>query len=137
MPDMSCHPYTEWEDWKAGMWQTPTNITDDMRRAAALLTDPDTFRRAAQAMLAAWPKAAEQNLTGMQQNRRAWVGQAACCHHANVPEAATRQAWWTLDAAQQHTANQVADQVIAQWDQQRADERTPPLFTLPDLGKAA
>lgn len=119
MPDQVFHPYTAWEDWQAGMWQAPPDMTAAMEQAAHILGDPAVFAAAARAMLQEWTHAAEQNLTDMQQNRRSWVGQAACCHLAGVPESATRLAWWTLTADEQRAANEVADQAIAEWERDR------------------
>lgn len=112
------HPYTAWEDWAHGMW-APTWPTAAVAAAAAILADPVTFHRCGRAMVAAWPVAAEHNLTDATQNRRSWVGQAACCHAVGAPEGATRAAWWTLPDLRQRTANRVADAVIIAWLRQR------------------
>lgn len=130
MPEQVFHPYTVWEDWQAGMWQSPVNLTADMERAAHILASPTVFLDAARTMLREWPRAAEHNLTDMAQNRRAWVGQASCMHLAGVPEEATRQAWWTLTAAEQYAANAVADQAIAEWERERESVETPALFVI-------
>jgi predicted DCC family thiol-disulfide oxidoreductase YuxK len=51
------------------------------------------FRDAARVMFREWPNATEHNLTtNLASNRYSWVGQATCCHLANVPELATRAA---------------------------------------------
>lgn len=123
------HPYTAWEDWQAGMWSR-SRRDGDTARAAHILGDPDTFRDAARAMLRDWPRSAEQNLTGGLNNRRAWVGQAACCHLAGVPEDQTRDAWWTLTDAERRTANQIADDVIIEWLHDRGPDPAPDLFDL-------
>lgn len=122
------HPYTAWEDWKAGMWRLPSNVDAEIARAVEILSDCDQLRPAARAMLTAWPTSAEHNLTGAQQNPRAWVGQATCCHRAGVTESATRAAWWTLTVAQRDAANRAVDDVIAEWEASRNDQ--PGLFPL-------
>lgn len=123
------HPYTNWEDWQAGMWN-PTVREGDTERAAEILGNPDLFRGAARAMLRDWPRSAEQNLTGGLNNRRAWVGQATCCHLANIPEHATRTAWWTLTTEEQRAANQTADEAIVEWLEERELDAAPALFAL-------
>jgi hypothetical protein len=110
------------------MWAAPRDLPEDVHRAAHILSQPDVFLAAARAMLSEWSNSAEQNLTDMGQNRRSWIGQATCCHLAGVPESATRQAWWTLTAAEQLAANRVADQVITKWERAREDDRHTPLF---------
>lgn len=116
------HPYTEWEDWQNGMWRQCVAVTEEMDRAAFILSQPIIFANAAREMLAAWPKAAEHNLTNPEQNRRAWIGQATCAHRANAPESATRFAWWTLSAEARDAANAVADAVIADWSRRRDNQ---------------
>lgn len=115
------HPYTTWEDWKAGMWQPSADPRNDSAHAAAILGEPSVFADAARKMLADWPVSAEQNLTDMGQNRRSWIGQAACCHLAGISEGATRQAWWTLSNEERDDANAVADQAILNWELARAN----------------
>jgi hypothetical protein len=102
-----------------------------MEQAAHILTDLDLFRTAARAMLADWPNAAEHNLTTtLVNNAYSWVGQATCMHLARVPESATRLAWWTLAPAEQCAANQVAAEVIAEWQTTRDDFEHPGLFAI-------
>jgi predicted DCC family thiol-disulfide oxidoreductase YuxK len=93
VPEPVYHPYTAWEDWQAGMWQTPVDVTADVERAVHILATPNLFRDAARVMFREWPNATEHNLTtNLASNRYSWVGQATCCHLANVPELATRAA---------------------------------------------
>lgn len=128
MPDQVFHPYTVWEDWRAGMWQPPHDPTAEVAQAVHILSTPDLFFDAARRMLRDWPNAAEHNLTDLGQNRRSWVGQATCCHLARIPETSTRLAWWTLSAADQVAANQVADRAIREWELERENTAAPGLF---------
>jgi hypothetical protein len=112
------HPYTAWEDYRAGMWRCVV-IDEHTELAARLLGDPDTFYAAATRMVQDWTNAAEHNLTNTEQNRRAWIGQATCCHLAGIPEAATRLGWWLLLLTERDTANAVADRVIGEWEANR------------------
>lgn len=131
MPDQVWHPYTLWEDWQAGMWNPPDDMQADIEAAATVLGVPKVFLRAARIMLVAWPRCAEHNLTDHNQNRRSWIGQATCCHHAQVPESATRNAWWTLTDPAKVAANVVAGQVITEWERAREEAERPALFTIP------
>jgi hypothetical protein len=136
MPEQVFHPYTTWEDWQAGMWRQPLNPTAEMGQAVHILSSPSVFLDAARRMLRDWPNAAEHNLTDLGQNRRSWVGQATCCHLARIPETSTRLAWWTLSAAEQVAANQVADQAVAEWEAERENRDRPGLFAIPGGGNA-
>lgn len=111
-----CHPYTDWEDWAAGMYGSPPKgALRQLGRAADLLSDVQAFYVAASEMVMAWPVAAEQNLSNVSRNRRAWVGQAACCYAVGVPESVTKLAWHTMTRGARDRANRIADDVIADW----------------------
>jgi hypothetical protein len=109
-------PYTEWEDYKAGMYGDA--IASDRERltgaAVALLADQHRLVAAMRSVTTEWRLAAEANLHELP-NNRAWLGQAACCYVAGVPEELTRSAWGKLDDAERLAANRVADQVIDEW----------------------
>lgn len=112
------HPYWQWEDYLAGMYEPPA--TEHLDRlasdAVAVLASPCEFLGWASRVIKEWPIAAAHNLTAVGGNRRAWVGQAACCLARGVPEIATRAAWKQLSQDQQDTANAVADEVIRAYE---------------------
>lgn len=109
--------YEDWEDWKAGLYRAvPSQLFDELRdRAADLLADPTGLEYRMRAVVDDWPTATRVVFTNPSRNHRAWLGQAACCHHSTAPEYVTRAAWRTLDPIQQGRANSVADAVIADW----------------------
>lgn len=127
MSEQVFHPYPDWEDWQAGMYRCVV-VNEATERAARMLANPEAFYMAAKMMVRDWPNAAEHNLTNREQNRRAWVGQAACCYSTNAPEVSTRLAWWVLLEAERDAANAVADRVIAEWEAAR--DTQPVLFSL-------
>jgi hypothetical protein len=113
------HPYTRWEDYRAGMYDrssTPTMAADD---AFELLTDPERFAGAITAMLEAWPTAAENQLTRPGAKSWSWLGAAACMHAVNVPQHCTRAAWWLMSKDQQDAANEVAEDARQKWALER------------------
>ncbi len=63
-----------------------------------------------------WGYASRQNLTNLNRNRQAWLGQAACLFLDGAPEYVTKLAWARLSAKQQSAANTVADNVISDWE---------------------
>lgn len=113
-PDL--RPYTEWEDFLSGMYRDA--VSEDRQKltqaAAALLCDQHLLVAAMRSVTTEWRVAAEANLHEPP-NNRAWLGQAACCYAANVPEELTRAAWGLLTDDQRHTANRIADRVIDEW----------------------
>lgn len=109
-------PYTEWEDWQAGMYRDASAGEREslIAAAAGLLADPNRLAAAMRGVTVDWRFASEANLHEPP-NNRAWLGQAACCYAAAVPEEMTRAAWGLLTDEQRHAANRVADRVIDEW----------------------
>ena len=109
-------PYTEWEDFQAGMYRDAALAEREplTGAAAALLSDQHRLLSAMRSVTTEWRLAAEANLHEPP-NNRAWLGQAACCYSAGVPEELTRAAWGRLTDSQRVAANRVADQVIDEW----------------------
>jgi len=63
-----------------------------------------------------WPISSRVNLTDVRSNRKSWLGQAACCIHSGVPEYITRTVWNGLTIDQKNNANNIAKQIIEQWE---------------------
>lgn len=120
------HPHWVWEDHNAGMYGNPRNVLEEMASARDLLADPARLEPAMQAVVDAWPRSAEHQLTNQEQNRRAWLGQAACRLAMNAAALATRAAWPQLTEQQRVDANACADRVICKWEDLHTD--TPSIF---------
>lgn len=115
------HHYEKWEDWQAGLYRSiPAPLFDDLRNSASgLLADPVGLDLHMRAVITEWPHATSVVFTNPSRNHRAWLGQAACCHHSTAPEYVTKAGWRTLTPDQQRIANSVADGVIADWRNNR------------------
>lgn len=110
------HHYEEWEDYKSGMYDELKEGRDcRINLAASLLSDPTLCERFMREVVKRWKMASEQVLTNVSINRRAWLGQSACCLYAGVKEDETRAAWWKLTDEQRKIANDIADKVILEW----------------------
>lgn len=112
------HHYKNWEDYQNGMFRK-VNATDDhwlVGKAILILTAAELCYQQMKRVTTEWPVSSEQNLTNLGQNRRAWLGQAACCIAFNVPEELTKIAWNSMDSASQDRANGIADVVITEWE---------------------
>lgn len=110
------YPYTEWEDFLAGMYRNTARHEEAqlIEDARALLADARKLRQKMVCVVNYWDKAAQVNLHD-EPNNRAWLGHAACCYARGVPEHLTRAAWALLTDAQRVAANDSADQVIEAW----------------------
>lgn len=83
---------------------------------ARVLSTPDECRSAMAQAVNAYPISAQQHLS-KPTGRRPWMGQAACCLAVGATEEETRVAWnFYMTAEAQESANNIADQVIAQWE---------------------
>lgn len=118
-------PYWKWEDFQAGMYEQPpaSDIERLVQKAVEVLASPTLFLGWAARVVKQWPVAAAHNLEAVGGNRRAWVGQAACCLASGVPEVATRMAWKRLDQETRDIANSVADEVIRSYEASRQEIR--------------
>jgi hypothetical protein len=114
------HPWWAWEDHEDGMYGTAYGWQQKIPAARELLASPRRLEDAMRAVVDAWPVSAEHQLTNTEQNRRAWLGQAACRLFAHAPAIATRAAWAQLTSVQCDAANACAERVIREWQQDYA-----------------
>lgn len=116
------HHHERWEDYKAGQYALSYGPqAEGELQSARLLADEARLYESMSAVTREWPNATEHNLTNVEQNRRAWLGQAACCFTLGVPDFIVKSGWHTLPSTIQDRANAVADQVIREWEQSRAE----------------
>lgn len=105
--------YTEWEDWKNGMWKHQRITEELIQQATLVLLNPESYMRQ---VVNDWPICSRQNLTDIKSNRRSWLGQAACLIKAGCNEQVTRVAWGYLTEEQKENANQIALKIIKEWE---------------------
>lgn len=113
------HHYKKWEDWHDGLYRLSVNTEAEeilISRAARLLADPELLLIAMTRVIDEWKVSAEVNLSNASRNRRAWLGQSACCLLCGAPEDLTKQAWHRISEAERDLANAIADRVISKWE---------------------
>jgi hypothetical protein len=110
--------YEKWEDFNAGMYSLNDVIDKDKKVISAinLLSNQIEFYDAMKKLLNMWKVSVDVNLTNKQQNRRAWLGAAACMFIHNTPEYLTRIAWNLLNKDVQDNANKLADKIILEYE---------------------
>ena len=69
-----------------------------------------------------WKYSCEHNLSFLGQNRRAWIGHAACAYALHLPEDIVREAWSNLTEEQQRLANNEADNAIKYWERKQCQK---------------
>jgi len=111
------HPYTSWEEVAAGMWRQVAGQERErlLREAIAFTGDAERYGASMLDVINAWPISCEHNLTDLGQNRRAWLGHAACCLAIGCPEDVTREAWGHLSEEQRIAADRKALTAILAW----------------------
>lgn len=124
------HPYTTWEDFKAGMWRKCDKADEERILPSAVAFTGDHLRYGSFMLQVAlgWPFACEHNLTDVAMNRRAWIGHAACCLAIGAPEYLTRRAWWMLTQEQRDAADAQADSAIREWTWRHKQTRKQRVF---------
>lgn len=117
------HPYTDWEDYKAGFFDTQMDGDKEpaVKECEDLLSADPGLGAWMEKVLQEWPVSCEANLSYTGMNRRAWLGQAACCLAFGHPSFITKRAWHRLDETTQTAANAQADRVISQWEDSIAE----------------
>lgn len=129
------HHYSLWEDYHAGMYdECKDGRSERVIKAAEILGTPDVCRKAMEKVVAEWKIATEYNLSNLEINRKAWLGQAACCCYAGIHEDETREAWGIMTEAQRIEANRIAAGIIKKWQRKREREENPQIDIFNDWG---
>lgn len=83
---------------------------------AKMLSDPERCKAGMRLAIELYPISAEQHLSKTT-GRRPWMGQAACCAALKATEEETRIAWnFYMTPEAQASANEIADEVIREWE---------------------
>lgn len=111
------HPYWMWEEIKHNMWGTVNNRFEMLEWAIEFTGNHELYGEWMMNVVNDWRHSCEHNLSNLTQNRKAWIGHAACAYANNCPEDIVRSAWSHLSEEQQRLANGVADKAIAHWEE--------------------
>lgn len=119
------HPYNIWEDYLSGMWRKigKDEEKDFLEKAIIFTGNHVLYGQWMIEVINKWKHSCEHNLTDFGQNRKAWVGHAACQMAINCPEYITRSAWGYLTKDQQDFANDMADKAIRLWESKNGIKR--------------
>lgn len=116
--------YIEWEDFKAGFYSdyTKAEINDLNQSVRYVFSSPEKTEQWMRNVLIHWPKSTKHNLTNLNMNRVAWLGQAACCYYGGVPCKATMYLWKFLDEKTKKRSDKIAIKLIKEWEQKLKSE---------------
>jgi hypothetical protein len=113
------HPYWKWEESKYNMWGTVENKEEYLNNAIEFTGNNELYGKYMGMVVDNWKYSCEHNLSKMNQNRRAWLGQAACALAMQCPEDIVRKAWGFLTDEQRRLANDHADKHIKRWEERQ------------------
>lgn len=114
------HPYWEWEEIDHNMWGKVSDNDGFLQKAIEFTGNHIEYGYYMMKVAQEWVKSCEHNLTNKTQNRKAWIGHAACAYHLKCPEHIVRMAWGHLNEDQQRLANKQAEQTIKYWESKHA-----------------
>lgn len=133
--DRVFHPYTDWEEFHAGMWRSVfgKDRSKFLKKAVKFTGDHNLYGSYMLQVLKKWPISCEHNLSDVRQNRKAWIGHAACCLAFKCPEDITREAWGLLTEKQRDLANGMAEEAIEKWENENKDFKIFVQMAIPGL----
>jgi hypothetical protein len=120
------HHYLLWEDNKNGMYDIPCVIDESkINDCINLLSNPEKFYNTLKSVLNEWVISSDENLSNINCNRQAWLGQAACCYLFKAEETITRKAWGFLSDKKKQEANNIADKIIREYESKNKKIHSP------------
>ena len=114
--DRIYHHYHDWEEVDYNMWGKIDDREKYLEMAVNFTGDHERYGKAMMSVAREWKNSCEHNLTNLGQNRRAWIGHAACAFAFGCPEDIVREAWWKLSDGQRELADAAADRAIEFWE---------------------
>lgn len=99
------------------MWGNVADRDTFLSKAIAFTGDHLLYGSFMARVVREWKYSCEHNLSQRGQNRKAWLGHAACALGMQCPEDIVREAWWHLTDEQRHLANGQADLYIKEWEE--------------------
>jgi hypothetical protein len=98
------------------MWGSVPNRAIALDAAIKFTGDHEVYGLWMMRVVKRWRYSCEHNLSDKSQNRKAWIGHAACAYAMQIPEDIIRKAWSFLSDEQQVLANKEADKAIKYWE---------------------
>lgn len=110
------HPYWLWEENNYNMWGYVKDKKEFLAKAIEFTGDHEMYGIWMMKVVKKWKYSCEHNLSNITQNRKAWIGHAACALAFKCPENIVREAWGHLSDEQQELANNEASKAILFWE---------------------
>ena len=113
------HHYKLWEDYKHGFYDNSSGNKKKelIKKTIELFSNENLTRKYMEKVVSEWTYSMEHNLSNPSMNKIAYLGQAACCLYANIPNIITMNAWNLVDIEKRNKADVTANLIIKQWEQ--------------------
>lgn len=117
------HPWDKWEDHKHGFYDNISgrDKKEMINKVVEMFTDSELTEICMRKVAKEWVFSCEHNLTNLNMNRIAYLGQAACCVFAGVPCSITMEAWNLVPEEKRKIADLIADKIIKEWEVKYAE----------------
>ena len=112
------HNYNKWEDYKCGFFNSCSGVEKELniKKVKELFNDESKTKEYMSMVINKWKYSCEHNLSNLSMNRVAYLGQAACCLYAKVPNLITMYAWKFLDNEVRDRSDKIAIKNILIWE---------------------
>ena len=111
------HPYSLWEDHKHGFYNNCSGKEKEEKTQAVLnmFNSAELTKEYMTRVINEWVYSCQHNFTNESLNKIAYLGQAACCIYAGIPNTITMNAWSMLTKEVQDRADGIAKECINKW----------------------
>jgi|TARA_R110000822_G_scaffold116149_2_gene248011 hypothetical protein len=119
------HPYTLWEDYKAGFYDNISGKEKQHKidKVLEMFNSYSLTEKYMNKVIEEWVLSCEHNLTNESMNKIAYIGQGACCLYGNVPSTITMECWRLLSTDVQERSNLLALSVIKKWNNKNKNKQ--------------
>jgi len=118
------HNHELWEEVKYNMYGSINPVNKDLivNRVIFFFRNEGLIRKYMLYVIKNFKYSCEHNLTNVNMNRVAWLGQAAVAAWNKIPEDITRIAWNYLTESEMSRANKIAQDYISYWEEENAEK---------------
>jgi len=115
------HHYKLWEDYKNGFYKTCDKKQKELKilKVLEMFNSKILTEKYMNKVVNEWTYSCEQVFKNKSINKIAYLGQAACCVYAKVPNLITMYAWKFLSFEVQERSNKIAEKKILEWEQKQ------------------
>lgn len=110
--------YNDWEDYNNGMYSLEKLKDEEkvIKQNVVFFNNEILFFNTGMKLLDTWVNSCNENLSNININRLAWIGQASCFLNHKSPEYLTKKSWKVLENKTKIKANSVAFKILKHYE---------------------